>query len=712
VTDFFSSEGASAANGATADYSGNDFSYPIDGQYDAYYITRFADAYDNASASLSNNSVTLYGLTGFDQVFVNVDVGASYDSSAISSSNTWLVDLGEGDDSAGIHTLAYAVGSGAVTNVTYDSATVLGGAGADNLSTTQYLSALDGASLTVEHTSRSVDGGAGEDLINAGITGEAGISGLSGGTINWSDNSLNASAGPDGGNIYANNSFSAVLGGFASATGNSFTLVGGETGHTFINGVTDILAGTEELAGGTVDWSDNSFYASVGAEGGEVYAQNFISVYQGGVASFSSNSCNLIGGAGADTLSAGVGVGNGSSQAGVDGGYGEVLGNSFSADGGAGDDNLDFFLNGLVEMGGIVTISGNTYSGSGGDGNDTLNLNWWTFVNGGVAEISDNSARLDGGAGSDTLDAYLGEGTSGSSVTLFGGDGDDYIHLDDLGQNNEVLIAGGSGNDTVVNDVGFGTVQFDGARADYTIASLGDGWISVTDGRAGSPDGADQLYQVDELRFSDGDVLVADLSLPIEGTEGNDTLFGTDGNDFIYGYGGNDTLWGLAGNDKLDGGTGDDVLIGLDGNDTLLGGDGNDQLIGNRGADQLTGGAGADKFIFGALFQSTADAPDLITDFSGAVVLSTNSQGHVIRTPGEGDKIDLSVLDANINLAGDQAFTLVQHGFSGAAGQAYSTFDAGTGITSLFLDVDGDARADMTIQLLGHVNLTGADFLL
>lgn len=212
-------------------------------------------------------------------------------------------------------------------------------------------------------------------------------------------------------------------------------------------------------------------------------------------------------------------------------------------------------------------------------------------------------------------------------------------------------------------------------------------------------------------RFVDGDVLVADLHLPIEGTEGDDILIGSDSDDAIYGHGGDDSLRGRAGDDVLDGGAGDDVLFGQDGNDQLLGGYGNDQLIGNGGADQLAGGAGADRFIFGALFQSTVHSPDMITDFSGAVVLATNGQGAVVRTPGQRDKIDLSLLDANANQDGDQAFTLVQHGFSGTAGEAYSSFNVASGVTSLHLDVDGDAAADMAVQFLGQVNLTGADFI-
>jgi Ca2+-binding RTX toxin-like protein len=382
-----------------------------------------------------------------------------------------------------------------------------------------------------------------------------------------------------------------------------------------------------------------------------------------------------------------------------------------NADGGSGDDYMQFVLSGTVANGGTASIAGNSYYGTGGDGDDVLGLNWWTSTDGGSAQIMGNTADLSGGEGSDSLSAYLGEGTYGNTVNLFGGNGNDYIETIDWGQNNQRLIAGGAGDDSITDSIGFSTVLFEGARSDYTIAAEGSGWISVTDNREGSPDGSDKLFQVDQLRFSDGDVLVADLSLPIEGTEGDETLFGSGADDLIYGYGGDDTLEGRAGNDLLDGGSGNDRLFGSDGDDILLGGAGNDQLIGNRGADQLTGGAGADKFIFGALFQSTADNPDLITDFSGATILTTNSQGKTTRAKGEGDKIDLSLLDANANVAGDQAFTLVKHGFSGVAGEVYSSFDAGSGRTNVYLDVDGDAQADMTIQLLGQSNLNGSDFI-
>ena len=568
MTDFFDSNGALAENGATADYSGQNYSDVVAEEIDGYYVTRFAFGREFGSASLSNNVVTLAGSTGTDQVAVNAQVSAEYGATASSSGNTWSVDLGDGDDGGVVHTLAYAFGAGAFSSVAYDTTSLTGGDGQDTLSATHSISAFEGAVVSVEHTSRFVDGGSGNDSITVG---------------------------------------------------------------------TGLDSGDASFSGGSASFSDNDAYA----------------------------------------------------------------------DGGTGDDYLNFYLFGRAAGGGTVNISSNNFYGFGGDGNDTLSLIWTTLANGGTVQFSDNMAHFDGGVGSDTLEAVLIEGTSNNHIYLVGGDGNDFIQTSDWGIGNERLIVGGAGDDTIVDVGGFSTVAFDGARSDYVITGLADGWISVVDTRPDSPDGADQLQNVDQLSFSDGPVLVSDLMLPIEGTDGDDELIGSDGADIIYGYAGNDALYGLGGDDTLDGGAGNDLLVGFDGNDTLLGGDGDDELIGSAGSDRFVGGTGADLFVV-----RIQAATDVITDFSGALVFSTNSQGRVTRVPGEHDKIDLSRIDANVNLDGDQAFTLVQHGFTGVAGQAYSQYDSGTGVTSLFLDVNGDATADTTIQLLGHVNLTGADFLL
>jgi Ca2+-binding RTX toxin-like protein len=119
-------------------------------------------------------------------------------------------------------------------------------------------------------------------------------------------------------------------------------------------------------------------------------------------------------------------------------------------------------------------------------------------------------------------------------------------------------------------------------------------------------------------------------------------------------------------------------------------------ISGGGGADTLTGGAGADQYAFIAISDSPSGAADLITDFSGK--------------KGQGDKIDLSAIDAISNTAANDAFTLVNK-FNGHAGQAYSSYDSHAGTTNIYLDVNGDRSADMVIQLSGHINLATADFI-
>ncbi len=145
------------------------------------------------------------------------------------------------------------------------------------------------------------------------------------------------------------------------------------------------------------------------------------------------------------------------------------------------------------------------------------------------------------------------------------------------------------------------------------------------------------------------------------GGDGNDTLFGYAGDDALQGDAGNDDLYGEDGADTLLGGTGDDwlsggadadKLIGGSGADQIFGGNGNDILEGGAGADLLTGGRGLDTFRFLKASDSSFEAPDtlLFDDIFGGSPF--NAPG-----PGRGDLIDLSAIDANSDIAGNQAFT-------------------------------------------------------
>jgi Ca2+-binding RTX toxin-like protein len=69
------------------------------------------------------------------------------------------------------------------------------------------------------------------------------------------------------------------------------------------------------------------------------------------------------------------------------------------------------------------------------------------------------------------------------------------------------------------------------------------------------------------------------MTVAIDGTSGDDTIFGTSGNDTINGLEGNDTLFGDSGDDILNGGPGNDMLGGEAGNDRMAGGPGDDRII-------------------------------------------------------------------------------------------------------------------------------------
>jgi len=170
------------------------------------------------------------------------------------------------------------------------------------------------------------------------------------------------------------------------------------------------------------------------------------------------------------------------------------------------------------------------------------------------------------------------------------------------------------------------------------------------------------------------------------GRAGNDRLDGRQGADELYGEGDNDTLLGGLARDRLDGGFG---------NDSLDGGGGRDKLVGGRGVDTLTGGTDSDFFIFLTASDSGLGANrDQIRDFS--------------RT--QGDKIDVSNLDARADLAGDQAFT-VGNLAVGQRGRLDIDVYATTNLVRI--DFNGDGVADMEFLVTrGATALAASDFIL
>jgi VCBS repeat-containing protein len=256
--------------------------------------------------------------------------------------------------------------------------------------------------------------------------------------------------------------------------------------------------------------------------------------------------------------------------------------------------------------------------------------------------------------------------------------------------------------------------------------------LNVTTPQSTNGSGHDQFSGIHNLIGTDfGDHFVGDAAdNRLEGGAGDDTLKGGLGDDTVAGGAGDDVLSGNGGVDTVSyadapagvtvalgvdvaqatGGGGSDLVTGfenLEGSgfadlltgdkhaNSLIGGAGDDTLTGGLGADTLMGGAGADRFVFTVLADSGVKdgGRDVIGDFSHA----------------EGDKIDLSALDADTSDAADTAFTLVDS-FTHHAGEL--TLMAEAGGYRVRGDVDGDGGADFSIFVRSATSLTAADFVL
>lgn len=358
-----------------------------------------------------------------------------------------------------------------------------------------------------------------------------------------------------------------------------------------------------------------------------------------------------------------------------------------------------------------------------------------------ASQVANHGVTLIGGGGFDTLiGGDLGDSLVGGfgPDSVRGGMGDDTI---DGGAGPDTL-GGGQGNDQI--RFGPSTYSVDGGAGDDVLTATSDFWVhSQIDGG----DGEDLLVALGathkivltgknlvdvERVIADGRVIAKDSLVADGGTltvsassqalnfdgsaeasgrfiltgfQGDDTLIGGGGDDRIKGNRGADSLVGGAGNDKLDGGL-------VEGGDTLLGGDGNDHLhsSGSAHGSLLDGGAGDDRLsaefagdtMIGGLGQDTMSGAIGHSDLFQFVSVQDSALGaaDLIQNLEDGDVIDLSAIDADLNAAGDQAFHLATS-FSGQAGELVLSYDATGAVTSIAGDVDGDGAADLVITASG-----------
>lgn len=469
----------------------------------------------------------------------------------------------------------------------------------------------------------------------------------------------------------------------------------GDIGYDYLDGGT----GNDWLSG--EDGNDDLY----GGDGNDVVYGGAGSDYMQGDA----GNDYLSGGAGDDMLDAGTGVDT------LAGGSGN---DDYYVDGPA--DKVDEFDGGGIDWihsSASRTLDANVenldlFSGAAnGTGNDLDNEIDGNYANNALSGLAGNDT-LYGFSGNDTLDAGTGVDA------LYGGDGNDSYYVD--GSADRIIEYAGEGMDRIY------------ASATRTLdANVED--LILTGGAAINGTGND-------------------LGNGISGNSGDNALSGLGGNDVLFGGAGADTMTGGTGNDTyyvdtaLDrvvettagaaGGTdtvntslsytlGTNVeilrlagtasvsgvgnglgntLVGNAAANNLRGLAGIDVIEGGRGADVLTGGTGGDIFVFTEAAASTQAARDRLVAGDGAIAFEGAGAA-------AGDRIDLSKIDANSAVAGQQHFVF---GTSTGIGHIWLVTSGTDTLIRGNTDTDSAVEFELAIAdgATGHTAYSAADFIL
>ncbi|MCK6450564.1 MAG: S8 family serine peptidase, partial [Alphaproteobacteria bacterium] len=432
----------------------------------------------------------------------------------------------------------------------------------------------------------------------------------------------------------------------------------------------------------------------------------------------------LVGTAGADTLTAV----RKSVMSGLDGNdtlYGSSAADTI--DGGNGDDLI-------VSGGGLDTLIGGT-------GNDTF------VLNDSVGAIIENV-----GGGTDIMLSAVSVGIRSNieALMLVGG-----ADINAAGYEANDTLIGNSGSNSLNGGSGADVMEGGGGNDFYFVDNAGDAVVEEPSAPFTPPAGYAITGTADFNGDGELDVLVSSstanyiwllknagvisaTALPYASgwTVGVADLDGDGDKDILYQSGGTQVALYLSGTTELgrtivSGKTADPILplpAGNSGIDTvyatisyalptdvenlnLFSGSGNligtgnalanaiagnnsaNTLTGGGGGDTLTGYGGADVFVYDD-GDSTAAARDLITDF----------------TPGS-DKLDLVAIDGNTLAGGDDPFRwLGSANLDGVAGALRQTYVAGSNLTLIEGDANGDGTADVVIALAGNKSLSVSDF--
>ncbi|WP_434698280.1 M10 family metallopeptidase C-terminal domain-containing protein [Pseudomonas sp. D1-1] len=556
--------------------------------------------------------------------------------------------------------------------------TLIGGTGSDTYvvdDLTDIISETGTLASEVDTVRSSVNWSLGTNLENLTLTGVA--------AINATGNALgNVLIGNAGNNVLDGGAGNDVLNG----VGGIDTLIGGTGSDTYVvDDLEDIISETSTLAS-EVDTVRSSMNWSLGANLENLILTGVAPVNATGnalnnVLTGNSGSNVLDGGSGIDTLIGGTGN------------------DTYVVD------NLADVISETSTLASEVDTVRSSVNWSLGTNLENLTLIGAAAINatgnalGNVLIGNAGNNVLDGGAGNDVLNGV------GGIDTLIGGTGSDTYVVDDLTD--------------IISETGTLASEVDTVRSSVNW-SLGTNLENLT---------LTGTAAVNATGNALGNVLI--------GNAGNNVLDGGAGNDVLNGVGGIDTLIGGTGSDTyvvddlediisetstlasevdtvrssvdwslganlenltLTGAaavnaTGNDlsnVLIGNAGNNVLDGGAGNDSVDGGAGADVLIGGDGADRFVFSVLNElGIGSTRDSIFDFNSL----------------QGDKIDLSKLDASLLTPLNDTFSFIDSADFTGAGQLRFVDHV------LYGNVNGDLNADFEIQLLGVNSLSSNDLL-
>jgi Ca2+-binding RTX toxin-like protein len=545
----------------------------------------------------------------------------------------------------------------------------------------------------------SINGQAGNDYIEGGTGGDS----LNGGngdrdTLGYSQSAAGVTItlnSGGGGQASGGDAQGDSIGGFENVVGSLFAdtitgnnlanMLAGLAGNDTLRGMggNDVLVGgvgADVLDGGTgtdtADYSTsvNPVHLLLGgvSSGGDAQGDTFISIEK------------FVGTAGADVFDGSASLTGFSADG---GGGGDTM------IGGHGDDVLS--LGAAAAVAGFAALAAAGGELGGGDGNDII-------IGGDNDDTEFGGAGNDlmsGGGGNDFIDS--GEGDD----NIDGGDGDDFIRC---GPGDDT-VSGGAGDDTLNGSDGLNDYD-GGAGINRYVASDTEGFGASGSSIKGGEGALFNVAEGDVEEYDHMDVHDRSDKVDIELTDGTASLAATaastsqmrytfDGEERLYnvssieGYSltafddsmidnsEDHILFGGDGNDFLDGRGGDDQLFGGGGNDTLVGGDGNDFLYAGFGVtggnETLYGGLGEDQFAFASV-EELSSASTFIQDF----------------VRGDGDIIDLSLIDANTTTEDSDAFVWVGsiENLTGAPGELAFLPGGGDleGYSVIFGDVNGD----------------------